>query len=454
MNKQSNRLSVSPVGRAVAQSVLHPYGAYQLLEYSTRRVGDLLTLADDEKSEHLLRFILLHAAYSCDEYSQRSGGRSLPYQLDPLVHNGLANQLNDYLFEQPWNRNPKSANAAMLAMRWVEGKPRNELVQEFEAIGSGVLQNMFREGADILFGWSDCLLTGTDVHLADEDRPERFRGDAGLLQALRNLVAAIRAQALVVNIGLPGDAAWMAQLNSYETGRPILPRRAIFALLSCGLVEPVDLLRHDTFREIIDVLHPLNLDNLDDTVKRFRESIRIFRKDRRENLWRVAVQRAPDNCKVVIEAMKNSREKDFESLVEDLLSRVGVAYCRVDDGSQAGAPDLHLGLNHEVQVVVELKTAQGEGAIGLNLATEVISAASIVDLGHLPKVTLANPGFDPNVPWQARRATELALVEACQFAYGISLVARGDVSKDAFLGWLAQPGMLSVSQLRRVMHQN
>ena len=101
-----------------------------------------------------------------------------------------------------------------------------------------------------------------------------------------------------------------------------------------------------------------------------------------------------------------------------------------------------------------MKSVQGEGAIGLNSATEVISAASIVDLGHLPKVTIANPGFDPNVPWQARKATELALVEACQFAYGISLVARGDVSKDAFLGWLAQPGMLSVSQLRRVMHQS
>ena len=454
MNDQSSRLSVSPAGRAVAQSVLHPYSAYQLLEYSVRRVGDLLTLVDDENSEHLLRFILLHAAYSCDEYSQRSGGRNLPYQLDPLVHNGLANRSNDYLFDQPWNRNPKSANAAMLAMRWVEGKPRNELVQEFEAIGSGVLQNMFREGADILFGWSDCLLTGTDVHLADEDRPDLFLGNAGMLQALRKLVAAIRAQAQVVNIGLPGDAAWMALLNSNETGQPILPRRAIFALFSHGLFEPVDLLRHDTFNDIIDVLRPLNIFSLDDTVRRFREAIRIYRKDRRENLWGAAIRRAPDNCRAIVETMKASRGTNFESCIEDLLNQVGIAYCRVDDGSQAGAPDLHLGLNHEVQVVVELKTAQGEGAIGLNLAKEVISAASIVELGHLPKVTLANPGFDPNVPWQARRATELALVEACQFAYGVSLVARGDVSKDAFLGWLAQPGMLSVSQLRKSIYQD
>ena len=256
MNEQSNRLSVSPVGRAVAQSVLHPNSAHQLLEYSARQIADLSMLADGENSEHLLRFILLHAAYSCDEYSQLSGGRSLPYQLEPLVHNGLANQSNDYLFEKPWNRNPKSANAAMLAMRWVEGRPRNELVQEFEAIGSGMLQNMFREGAEILFGWSDCLLTATDVHLSDEDRPQRLRGDADLLQALRDVVAAIRAQALVVNIGLPGEAAWMAQLNSPETGRQILPRRAIFALLGHGLVEPVDLLRHETHREIINVLRP------------------------------------------------------------------------------------------------------------------------------------------------------------------------------------------------------
>ena len=428
MIEQSNRLSVSPVGRSVAQSVLHPYSAHQFLEYSARRVGDLLTLVDDESSEHLLRFILLHAAYSCDEYSQRSGGRSLPYQLDAHVHNGLANRSNEYLFERPWERNPKSANAAMLAVRWAEGQPRNELVREFEAIGSGVLQTMFREGADILFAWADCLLTGADIQLTDEERPQPLRDDAELLLALRDLVAAIRAQAQIVRIGLPGEAAWMAQLTSHETGRQVLSRRAIFALFSQGLVEPVNLLRHETFKEIIDVLQPLQIVGLDDTVKKFREAIRLYRKDRRDNLWRTAIQRAPDNCKSIFEKMKIARGTDFESYVEELLDQVGIAYCRVDDGSQAGAPDLHLGLNHEVQVVVELKTAQGEGAVGLNSATEVISAASIVELGHLPKVTVANPGFDPNVPWQARRATELALVEACQLAYGISLVARGDVS--------------------------
>ena len=283
MSEQSNRLSVSPVGRSVAQSVLHPFSAHQFLEYSARRVGDLLTLADDENSDQLLRFILLHAAYSCDEYSQRSGGRRLPYQLDPQVHNGLANRLNGYLFEQPWERNPKSANAAMLAMRWAEGRPRNELVREFKAIGSGVLQNMFREGADILYAWSDCLLIGADINLTDEDRPQRLRDDADLLLALRNLVAAIRAQAQVVSIGLPGEAAWMAQLTSHETGRQLLSRRAIVALFSQGLVEPVDLLRHETYKEIINVLQPLKIDDLDDIVKKFRKAIRLYRKDRRDN---------------------------------------------------------------------------------------------------------------------------------------------------------------------------
>ena len=454
MSSWSNRLSVSPVGRTVAQSVLHPYSAHQLLEYSTRRVEDLLELVDDETSERLLRFILLHAAYSSDEYSQRSGGRSLPYQLDALVNNKQADESSDYLYERPWQRNPKSVNSAMLGMRWVEGRPRNQLVLEFRPIGSGVLQNLFREGADILFSWSECLLSGADIRLTDEARPPSLRGDTSLLPALRKLVVAIRAQAGVVRIGLPGEAAWMARLSSNETGQQLLSRRAIFALFSHGLSEPVDLLRHETFEEIIDVLRPLNIVDLDATVRRFREAIRIYRRERRDGLWRTAIRLAPDNCKVIIEEMKASRETAFESYVEDLLNCVGISFSRVDDGSQAGAPDLHVGLNHNVQVVVELKTAQREGAIGLNSAKEVISAASIVDLGHLPKVTVANPGFDPNVPWQTRKATELALVEACQFAFGISLVARGEVDKDSFLAWLAHPGMLSVRQLRRTLYQD
>ena len=76
-----------------------------------------------------------------------------------------------------------------------------------------------------------------------------------------------------------------------------------------------------------------------------------------------------------------------------------------------------------------------------------IKGAAIVRLEHLPKATLANPGFDPNVRWQARNVRDLALVEACQFVRGISLLACGEIDKDAFLNWLAKPGLLSISQL-------
>ena len=95
-------------------------------------------------------------------------------------------------------------------------------------------------------------------------------------------------------------------------------------------------------------------------------------------------------------------ENVFETKVEALLNAVGIAYERLDDGGTPGAPDFCLGLNHGVQVVTELKTADGEGTVGLNEATDVIRGAAIVNLVHLPKATLANPGFDPNAHWQAR----------------------------------------------------
>lgn len=66
----------------------------------------------------------------------------------------------------------------------------------------------------------------------------------------------------------------------------------------------------------------------------------------------------------------------------------------------------------------------------------------------LCKATLANPGFEPNVRWQVSNVEDLALVEACQFAYGLSLVTRGEVTKGMFLDWLRIPGMVAVNQLR------
>jgi hypothetical protein len=448
MTADSTRLSVTPVGRAVAQSVLHPRSADQLIEYSARRANDLLALTQDEAGERTLRYALLHAAYSSDEYSIRGSARNLPYQLDNLVQNTLADQSEAYLLEHPWQRNPPAANAAMLAIRWADGRPRNDLAPEFPVIGSGVSQTMIREGAEILFAWSDCLIAATAPHLVDNDRPLALRADPALLRALRNLASVIRVHARMLAAGLPGDVAWMAGLAAESTGRRLLSRPAILALLNHGLTDPVDLLRHDNFGRIIAVLKPTGISDLDAVVKDFRNAVRIYRQDRRKNLWEIAIDRAPDAVRVLLKETIDTRGKAFERKVEALLDAVGIAYERLDDGKTPGAADLHVGLNYTIQVVSELKTAEGEGTVGLNDATDVIKGAAIVKLAHLPKVTLANPGFDPNVPWQARNVKDLALVEACQFAYGISLLARGEIDKDAFLDWLAQPGMLSVSQLR------
>lgn len=78
----------------------------------------------------------------------------------------------------------------------------------------------------------------------------------------------------------------------------------------------------------------------------------------------------------------------------------------------------------------------------------VVKGAAIVGRSKLCKATLANPGFEPNVRWQVSNVEDLALVEACQFAYGLSLVTRGEVTKGMFLDWLRIPGMVAVNQLR------
>ena len=445
----STRLAVTRVGRSVAQSVLHPRTADQLIEYSARRVEDLLTFAQSAEGEKVARYALLHAVYSSYEYTVNSdSARRLPYQLDELVRNSLANESEDLLIERPWRYNPASANAAMVALRWSEGQERSRLSREFPRIGSGVSQNMFREAADFLFAWSDCLIVSASSSLHDEDRPRALRKSEERLRALRHLVPVIRGQAQLLIVGLPGEVAWIAALRDPASSRQLLPRSAILALFNHGLTEPVDLLRHDKYAEIVKTLRTAGVSAADSATKGIRNAVGRYRKENRESLWKAAIRRARGELKAILEQTITARQTAFEDRFESILNVVGIAWRRLDDGTIPGAADFLLGKNDTDQVVVELKTSQQENLVDLNGATDVIRGAAIVSLENLPKVTLANPGFDPNVPWQARNVNDLALVEASQFAYGVTLLASGEVNEDAFLDWLTHPGMLSVSQLR------
>ena len=449
MSRNSTRLAITSVGRAVAQSVLHPRSGHQLMEYAADRVSDLVSLSQKKELEEMLYFSLLYAAYSSDEYNEiRGNSRSLPYQLDNFVSNTLADRSEKYLIEHPWRRNVKSANAAMVAIRWAGGQERNMLTQEFQRIGSGILQTMFREGAEIIFAWSDCLRAGAASTLLDEDRPYVLQKGEDILGALRNLAWTMRAHAGPLFEGLPGDVAWMGALTADASGQQLLSRRAVMSLYNANLMTPEKLLRRDKYQEIVSALRVVDIQDADYTTKELRSAVERYRENGRRNLWRRAIDKVSGKLKKLFQETIDARQKLFENKFEDILEEVGIAYERLDDGTVPGAPDLRLGLNHTTQVVVELKTGEGKNAVRLNSATDVIKGAAIVDLPDLPKVTVANPGFEPNVAWQARNVKDLGLVEASQFAYGISLLACGDITKEVFLDWLAHPGTLSVSQLK------
>ncbi|GEQ99235.1 hypothetical protein JCM17844_28720 [Iodidimonas gelatinilytica] len=448
MTSNSTRLSVTPVGRAVAMSVLHPSSANQLIKYAELRGSDLLSLAASEENEKTFRYTLLHAAYSSYEYSIQGSAKNLPYQLNNTVQNKMADAAVDFLIEQPWQRNPLAANAAMLTMRWAEGRAAiKDLAPELPRIGSGVAQTMIRESAEILFAWSDCLIAATANHRSDDDCPTSLQGKVELRQALRNLASAIRMHARSISLGLPGEVAWMGELRAEDTGYQVLSRPAILALHQKNLADPIELLRSDSYEKIIEALKSHRIPHLNEVVQNFREAVRAYRDRERNDLWEAAIKRASREFSDLLREAKHARGKDFETKVENLLNAVGLAYKRLDDGKTAGAADLQIGLNHKTQIIMELKTSNGNGAVKLNSATDVVRGAAIVGMEEFPKATLANPGFDPNVPWQARNIRDLALVEASQFAYVITRLANNEIDKDRFLDWLAQPGMLSSSQI-------
>ena len=192
MNNTSDRLSVTPVGRAVAKTILHPYSANQLLLYAATHAEALSQIA--EHGDDALLFVLAHAAYSSHEYTVRGNARVLPYQLNSRVTNELADQCNQYLMDKPWYRYPTPANAAMVVTRWAQGLPTDQLASEFNEIGSGMLRSMAWEGAGILHAWAECLSVAASVRYADDDRPSAFHGRGNICSELRNLLPAIQVQ--------------------------------------------------------------------------------------------------------------------------------------------------------------------------------------------------------------------------------------------------------------------
>lgn len=449
MSATSTRLAVTQVGRAVAQSVLHPQTADQLLGYAAGRVADFLELLQDTNKRELMDFALLHAVYCSHEYSTSLGNeRFLPYQLDVRVENAIADRAELHLVEQPWQRDLSAANGAMVAMRWARGGRRDRLAGEFERIGSGVLQSMFREGSEMLVAWSDCLGASTMGFLHEEERPVALRVGVEKLRGMRNLARSVRVLARSLSVGLPSEVAWIAGLKSEGTGRACLPRIAVVELMGRELREPGTLLRRDKYAELVGAVTAVGIPKADEAVKNLRRAVEEYRRKERERLWKAAIEQAVGPLRGILEQTIDARQSAFETKIEEMLDVAGIAYERLDDGSIPGAPDFCLGSDASEQIVVELKTAANDKDVGLNGATDVVKGAAIVGRSKVCKATLANPGFEPNVPWQVSNVEDLALVEACQFGYGISLVTRGEVTKGTFLDWLRIPGMVAVSQLR------
>ena len=432
MNSNSTKLSTTPIGRAVAQSGLHPRSANQLIEYATKRAGDLLSCQDEKGGEKRLHYALLHAAFSSDEYSISGGVKNLPYQLGNLVPNSLADESEPCLIERPWIRNPGAANAAMVVMRWTEGHPRSQLAPEFRPVGSGVLQLMIQEGANILSSWCDCLIVCTDPRLADGDRPDILRDNPDILSSLRNLASVIRVYIILLRKGVPGNILWMTELMKGDTDYPLLSRDEIMALFQHNIREPQDFWKHDRSQLIIDALKSVRISDLNELLKDIRHAIRQYRQRKRKQLWHSSAEYVPVKLKPLIREIESARDREFETKIEELLDSSDIAYKRLDDGKIPGAADLYLGRDHAIQAVVELKTAKGEGTVSQNEAADVKIGASIVGLDDLPKVTLANPGFDLNVPWRVRNIRDLSLIEACHFTHGIALLISGEINENTF----------------------
>lgn len=449
-------LQATQLGRAVSASGLLPETAKYLLNYLYRHGQALVHFLPVEKTRagriDELRTLIVYACLCSPEFAGRAmgGTRDIPYQLKGGNSRlPLQPDLVPLLAEQA-EPNRSRAAAATLAMRWIEGEPSRTLETVGGGVPLGTMRGLFHEIAWITYGLAN-------VVGAFGSHP-RLTGDAAEVVAMRELVKRLprilRWTARRIEHGLPDDVLWMTEVESEEIGLR-LSRTDIRRLRDHGIRSPIDAMdenkqsnRKKAFEGALPSPSAKN--------NTYVNAVREWKSRQRARVVKKHLKRASAVLDPKLFAdYYDARKTEFEQALEQLLKALGIDVERKDNSSDKGADiERHRGyadylvtVPDLVPFVLEVKTKEGDGLVGLNECKEVISAADIMGHGDKPCVTLCHPGYDPSVPPSIVRSARLCVVEATSLGEALLRIAEGHLTTDELHRWLTTPGEALPSEL-------
>lgn len=444
-------IQITPVGRRVATSGLRPITAHYLIDYSARHADDLLSLVDArseqeqiEAEKEDLEFILFFAALTSPEYAARMDGgrRYIPWQITGQLHSDRGSRLDRVLALRPWDRDGPAANAADLACDWIAGAPLRELEDRFADIRGGALRGLFRELAQILFGWAEVLNAATAPSLHDGERAAALQDPEPVRDALRAATSVIRMAAIRLESGLPEEALWIRQLQD-DDGRRLLTRPQIVALSDADLIRPDDLVDRGRTSDIIDALRPEVGNNAPDMARDIRERVEQYRVQNTDRIKRSQLRRLQSGCHDITERFYEASGTVLEDVLDEALQCVDIEPHERDGPGKTAFPDFVLDIPGFGPLIIECKSTNGINSVSFNDATDVIRKAGVHGYDDAFKVTVCKPYMSPDVARKLGKCRKLAVVNAEDIAEVLVRLARNKGTAIDFGDWCSQNGFIT-----------
>lgn len=439
-------LVATPAGKAVGFSGLQPSTSTYLLEYLATKaasLGEYLPAAGRPGQVETLAFALFHACLSSPEFRGKTRARPIPYQIEQNRENKqLFNPTAcaDDLVEPFWHSNMAAVNAAKLAVNWVNGESLRNLESTFATLGAGALMEMFKNLSWVMQGLSGIVGAAADDRVLAVLRPKCLREHTDL-KSLSKLARTISRLALRLAEGLPDDVLWMKSLNLPGSIFRI-QRSEILTLRASGFSTPqvlalgtpeADVARNAAFLKVKPA--PQMKSNW------LRDSVRAWKASQHKRFEQRHLKRAV-NCGMesLFQEYYQSRETDFEKVLERMLAHLRIKFTRLDSKGETGAPDYLLELLDSTPIVLEVKTKLNAKLVDYNSAVEVVAAAIIHGYPTAFCTTLCHPGVDPSVAPVIVSCGKLSVVEGHDLAEALLRVGEGALSQSQLWRWLATPG--------------
>ena len=436
-------ISASDIGSAVSFSGLIPDTGVYLLSFIKNNIREIHQKLPSINNNGHLDKVAFHIFYSCFSSPEffdtpiSSPTRFLPYQLE-----NIQSCTTEHLFTCELNNshvNHMAANAAYLAIKWIQGESITKIEKIVDGISAGVFRDLINNLNWILNGLSAILSSISDSKIKNSHSALHHIDEQDLIM-LKQLPRVITRLTFRLYEGLPDQALWLKNIEEVND-QFTLSRHEISYLIEHNLITPervsdgsgdADYIRLHAFSKIKNKHQKANW--LRDTCKEWKHLQRAKAASR--HIKKSALLDLGADFK----RYYSSLGTDFEDAFENLLNKVKIKTEKLDKRGNFGAPDFLILIENLQPIVIELKTKKGNGLVDYNNATEVLAASEIYDFKNNPCVTLCNPGVDPSIPNLIITCGRLCIVESNDFGEALLRVASNNLSLESFWKWLTTPG--------------